>query len=130
MSEATNTETQTLLSAHAQDNPLVVYEARCSYTGTTKDNFLVGVHYVEHEEVSEEAWEAFKARWSEIIPMIRAELKYDAIENTNLYGYARYDYPRWRSTIVFSIRAPKGRCPLLGHTSTFASSLRPMSHAR
>ncbi len=93
MSEA---QTQTLLETHAEDNPLVVYTARCSYTGATKDNFLVGGHYVEHDEVSEEAWEAFKAQWSEIIPMIRAELRYDAIENTDLYEamHAKGDYPQ------------------------------------
>ena len=97
MSEAqAQTQTQTLLEIHEKDNPLVVYTARCSYTGTSKDNFLVGVHYVEHDEISEEAWEAFKSQWSEIISMIRAELKYDAIENTDLYElmHAKGDYPQ------------------------------------
>jgi hypothetical protein len=85
---------QTLLETHAKDNPLVVYTARCSYT-TSKDTFIVGAHFVAHDEASEDDWDVFQAQWSETITKIRAELMYQ-VENDDLYEamHAEGDYPQ------------------------------------
>lgn len=71
-----STETS-LLEQFADDNPKVVYTARCSTTGASRDNFMIGGHFVEHEAVNEEAWREFNALWGDTIMSARAEIKYD-----------------------------------------------------
>ena len=81
-----------LLARHAEDEPLVVYEARCSRGGVSPDNFLIGVHFIEHESVSDRAWEAFQKRWPKLIENVRANIAYD--QDGRLSRAMGSDYPQ------------------------------------